>query len=499
MIDDLVAAAADPDLHDLTLEASDGAQVTASRWVLAARSPVWKRMLYGDFVEAGCAQVKLEAYSGTVVQALVKYCHTNKWDEEEDLEFTLQLALAADYFQLSDLYSRVEKCLRQRGSTDPSLVCSILEAGGPMASWATSMIEGRPYVTLEHIEVLSASTLLQLLANPNVAASEFFLFRKLEQWYQTHSDLETARQACSLLHLEHMWPKDLLETVQHAEFASREQLFAAVSQQALKSSEDGVWRLQGCRGRRESVERVLVEGAGNPEANGVYYRVAQVQGDLYSKREVACGQPHVYTLSRAIRGDAMECRLFSSHVLTYQAVPRFLRLARTTAPETESRFEPVLQIVDYDTESREMQLSDGFFTISASLASGVEMGDARSSSLIRVHRYEFFGNLVSHPVVELFQFSLVTPDPGRIFGMPVVCDAAKASNLESDGLETLYTCRNPLNDLKSDSIPSTAWEIEEHGTGPCPTCTWIAARSQPSSPRSESSHSTRKTSLTATS
>ena len=125
----------------------------------------------------------------------------------------------------------------------------------------------------------------------------------------------------------------------------------AITHQALRASQNGVWSLSS-RGRNDS-ERILVEGAGSQNANGIYYRIdGLANGELYSKREVACGQQYVYTLSISVNKEQpsdqqVECRLFCSKLLTYHAVKGLVRTSNR-APT----FQPILQVIQIiDAES----------------------------------------------------------------------------------------------------------------------------------------------------
>jgi hypothetical protein len=90
-----------------------------------------------------------------------------------------------------------------------------------------------------------------------------------------------------------------------------------------------------------------VEGAGRQNANGVYYRIdGLANGELYSKREVACGQQYVYTLSISLNKDQqVECRLFCSKLLTHRAVKSLVRNL-----DGVPSFQPILQVIRIDVE-----------------------------------------------------------------------------------------------------------------------------------------------------
>ena len=77
---DMVRALEEDDaMKDVTLIGSDGGRVSASKTVLAIRSPVFKRMFYGNFQEAESAEVPMDYTSG-VLQVIVNYCYMDVFD-----------------------------------------------------------------------------------------------------------------------------------------------------------------------------------------------------------------------------------------------------------------------------------------------------------------------------------------------------------------------------------------------------------------------------------
>jgi hypothetical protein len=72
---DLLAALQDEELTDVYLVGGDGVQVPTCRFVLAARSKVLKRMLYGSFREAKSSTICMMGYDSSVLRAVVDYCY----------------------------------------------------------------------------------------------------------------------------------------------------------------------------------------------------------------------------------------------------------------------------------------------------------------------------------------------------------------------------------------------------------------------------------------
>jgi hypothetical protein len=234
----------------------------------------------------------------------------------------------------------------------------------------------------------------------------------------------------------------------------------AITKQALRASRHGLWSLSS-RGRPE--ERILVEGAGSEAANGIYYRIdGLINGDLYSKREVACGQQYVYTLSCSFHEpkDRYECRIFCSKLLTHLGVLNMVQRQRRRQPQPERAgiTQPLLQVIQVEREENksttnssirvrrtfcfgiissfknahhshvftfyfllQMLLSDGDHYISATMAPGLVASNRSKeilqNTLIKVLDYERHvkDGRVS---LELHKVALISQDPGHRFGNP---------------------------------------------------------------------------------
>jgi hypothetical protein len=179
------------------------------------------------------------------------------------------------------------------------------------------------------------------------------MFEMLKRWvdhaieYQREEALEVAKQCSEYFRLHYIEPQELLSTVQKSGLFPPNLIVEAMMRQALRASEDRVWSIN-CRGPPSDLDRVLVEGSGNQEVNGVYHRIKGLnKGDVYSKREVSCGQLLVYTLTCSRKKDVIESRIFCSKVLTHRAV----RTLQTTQIGTPA-FQPLLQIIKLERPNR---------------------------------------------------------------------------------------------------------------------------------------------------
>jgi hypothetical protein len=366
VIQDLLLALQDDELTDITLQGHDGVGVPANRFVLAARSKVLKRMLYGSFREAKstCTEISMQDYDSLTLEAIVEYCCRNEISKfrlrlrrnAESCRRLVWLFKAADYLELTKLAKMVAQMAHNLTSRFPPLACAIYDEADlstQVSQDALSMIQCRPYVTLPShnqtgggIANLSPERLLDIFQDRQVHAGELFLFQMLQHWCQltSHPNPKQVAKACARhISLDYIEPEDLLGVVKESHYCLEIAITDAITKQALQASRHGLWSLSS-RGRPD--ERILVEGAGSEDANGIYYRIdGLANGELYSKREVACGQQYVYTLSCSFHEpkDRYECRIFCSKLLTHLGVKSMVQRQRRR--QRAGITQPLLQVI----------------------------------------------------------------------------------------------------------------------------------------------------------
>jgi len=580
---------------DVFLTSSDGVEVGACRFVLASRSRVLKRMLYGSFREAKSSTICMMGYESAILRAVVSYCRANDIDSfvssldlpsERGIRRLVELSKAADYLELDGMKEDVDRLVRRTMLERLPLSCAVLDQADVDSSlWriAFNLIECRPYVCLDSsnitrdaaddhvddegrdllddqyegggIQCLQPDRLIAVMKNQSLAAGELFLFRMIRRWFNVRScndssrnsghvcgtastssvsASDVARKCCRSLNFEYIEPQSLLEEVQGCRFVSPDWIFGAVAKQALRASSQGVWSL-GCRGPpsvNNPQDRVLVENCGRREANGLYFRVAGLanSGGLYSKREVASGQQHVYTLSCSVKNDWYDCRLFCTPLLTHRAVEQLRAMQQTSV--IDPVFQPVLQVLAIDPPKQEQErleyqqqedqfpsshqisvpakirkyyrgrLSDGHLHLHATFAASVqtffEEEEIEDYSVIKVLEFGLYliDGLTGMHVTKL---SVVNCNPGQQFGNPVGTSITPEDDAEaygddshSDatvsnvaGLYSLYSCNAEVKLVGGNTagaggsdvlpVPRSGWNVEGHGVAPSPTCTWLPA------------------------
>lgn len=153
--------------------------VPAIKALLAARSPVFRRCLYGEWRDSqstnenedGVLQMKLD-YSGRVLQLLVEFCFTDKLASltdntannntnstpEQKVRLLTKLNGAAHYFDIPKLEEDIQTSLKDMMLQHPSLACAILDEASKMLSGeelgllAMSRIRSLPKAALLHFK-----------------------------------------------------------------------------------------------------------------------------------------------------------------------------------------------------------------------------------------------------------------------------------------------------------------------------------------------------------
>jgi hypothetical protein len=156
----------DEELSDVTIVSSlDNTRLMGNRCILASRSQVFKRMLFGNFAEATDEEIAIQ-YTGPVLQMILEYCYTDHiaslaesvkstitrsqletqmvemeiseeerksrtvQEEREDKEFCRNLsnlAMAADFLQLPRLGKMVMDALEEIVNGTPRLACVVFD------------------------------------------------------------------------------------------------------------------------------------------------------------------------------------------------------------------------------------------------------------------------------------------------------------------------------------------------------------------------------------
>eukprot|EP00980_Cylindrotheca_fusiformis_P015960 scaffold4683_cov112-Cylindrotheca_fusiformis.AAC.1 len=134
---DILDALKDEAFHDIRLLGTDNVAIPCSKFVLATRSIIFKKMFFGDFKERDSELVSLN-YCSTVLKVLVKYCYSDELDLDlildaeslTDMEAKLLVELrdASMYFEIPNVANHIVKTLGESvfNKGQVGCVCAIL-------------------------------------------------------------------------------------------------------------------------------------------------------------------------------------------------------------------------------------------------------------------------------------------------------------------------------------------------------------------------------------
>ena len=227
----------DPSTHDVTFKTSDGGSVSAHRVIVAAGSPVFHAMLYGNMKESSQKEIELPNIDSNMLKMLFYFFYTG----HVRASFTkcFELIPVADYFGVAGLVtfctfviqmnltiyncgdavalamkyqldSVLEKCIRYMEEN----AYRIVECG--------SLSGPKPYPLPAVIEFLKSSDL---------EVNEFWLFDKVNEWRQEMENVLSAddlKSVFGLIRYPLMRKECLTDTVRQSNMADPDLYRAAL-------------------------------------------------------------------------------------------------------------------------------------------------------------------------------------------------------------------------------------------------------------------------------
>jgi hypothetical protein len=253
----------DNELSDMTLQGTDGVTVNANRCILAARSHVFRVMLFGNFCEANNTIVQV-GYTGKIIKALVEYIYTDESsllekarvdehsrDGKDTARTIITLAMAALYFDLPELCRKTREFTIDLLQKQKKLACTFWKecrAIGPAAAdtgideVALEVIRLNLSIVLQGFDLASLSPLLleEIVRDEEVDADELTLFKLVKSWVESRpqEDRQTAaKHIIKYIRLEKIDPKKLANLVSSNGLVTDAQLSEAFKAQALSLAE----------------------------------------------------------------------------------------------------------------------------------------------------------------------------------------------------------------------------------------------------------------------
>jgi BTB/POZ domain len=327
-------------LNDVKLKGTDGVEVPANRFLLAARSHIFQAMFFGEFQEAKCPTVEL-GFQGNVLRAVVEYIVTDSTEmintkkkrmssgetkpdfNFKSIESLVSLAEAASYFQLPELGKKIlallEDMMLQRPSFSLALFNACTMAGLPvvekLTDTAMECVRSLTFETIaaDQISCLSAHVLETILKDGRMVMTEYDRFQILQEWVDASGDSPstqidrhaTAANLSKYISLENIDPIHLSTTVTASGLVTFEKLSEVYKNQALalasQATSQGMFKANriswthSLPPNKEPPEKIKVVGAGTGAVNGTYQKDNKRR---YSMQGMYEGEPCVFSISR---------------------------------------------------------------------------------------------------------------------------------------------------------------------------------------------------------
>ena len=112
----------DPSTHDVTFKTSDGGSVSGHRAIVAAGSPMFHAMLYGNMKESSEKEIELPSVDTETLKAVLSFVYTGK--VELDSENCRSIIEAAHYFNVAVLEDKCTEFIATSLNTENC--CSIV-------------------------------------------------------------------------------------------------------------------------------------------------------------------------------------------------------------------------------------------------------------------------------------------------------------------------------------------------------------------------------------
>ena len=179
----------DPSTHDVTFKTSDGGSVSAHRVIVAAGSPVFHAMLYGNMKEGSEKEISLPTVDTKTYSNLLKFIYTGTVEvESESFESLLD---AAQFFNIASLEVKVAEFIAD--SLDIKSFFPIVTIACNrkfdqlLGQCLIFMYSNASVITKDpRFNTLSHDVILEFCKSSELNIEEINLFLAVNQWYQTN-------------------------------------------------------------------------------------------------------------------------------------------------------------------------------------------------------------------------------------------------------------------------------------------------------------------------
>ncbi|XP_065887530.1 BTB/POZ domain-containing protein 9-like isoform X3 [Dysidea avara] len=209
----------DPSTHDVTFKTSDGGSVSAHRAIVAAGSPVFHAMLYGNTKEKNENEISLPVVDSYTLQQMLTFIYTGQ--VQTSCDDCLNLLHAAHYFDVSLLEIKCTEMIA--ASLDMHNYSKLATIASQqqfdfLHKQCLQFLETNisKIINFEEFNTLPADYMLQVCNSSELYIKELDLFLGITKWYNHQQyDLpqNIARDIFKVIRYPLIFASDLLEKV----------------------------------------------------------------------------------------------------------------------------------------------------------------------------------------------------------------------------------------------------------------------------------------------
>ena len=218
----------DPSTHDVTFKTSDGGSVSAHRAIVAAGSPVFHAMLYGNMKESNEKEIELPSVDTETFKALLSFIYTGKI--EIDSVNCYNVLEVAHYYNVTLLESISVDFIASLLTTENCCEMAVLSKDkglDVLLNKCLNFIFTNAYKVVQHTSFysLSSELILMICKSSDLCISEIGLFLAVVKWYE-HQKMEVPKEEIQKIVKEIRYPlitiSDLLDKVRPTEIADKD-------------------------------------------------------------------------------------------------------------------------------------------------------------------------------------------------------------------------------------------------------------------------------------
>ena len=231
--------------HDVTFKTCDGGSMSGHRAIVAAGSPVFQAMLYGNMKESNEKEITLSSVNTDTCKALLSFMYTGK--VEIDSTSCFSILEAAHYFNVVALENKctdfiatsldIENCCTIATFANNKKFDSLLEK-------CLTFMYSHAYIVIQStaFKSLPSEIMIKFCQSSDLCVRELQLFLSLVEWYQ-HQKKELTDDAVKSVFQQIRYPlisvSDLLEKVRPTKCADLTLCTSALEFYHMPSTYDG--------------------------------------------------------------------------------------------------------------------------------------------------------------------------------------------------------------------------------------------------------------------